>query len=81
MYVQISTVAQLVILVPRSGCSEQDAPICLANTHLFFHPLAVHIRTLSVAAILETAHSLIHQVVTSRLQAEALRPFMMDRPK
>ena len=49
---QISTVAQLVLLEPvQADC----APVCVANTHLFFHPRAAHIRTLCTAAILEEA--------------------------
>ncbi|KAK9821281.1 hypothetical protein WJX74_008549 [Apatococcus lobatus] len=70
---KISTVAQLVIFTPTTGCSEQNAPICLANTHLFFHPLAVHIRTLSIAAILETAHSLIHKALQDAETSAALK--------
>ena len=46
----MSTVAQLVVLEPLH---EPSAPLCVANTHLFFHPRAAHIRTMCTAAIVE----------------------------
>ena len=30
-------------------------PLCVVNTHLFYHPYAPHIRTMHTAAILEEA--------------------------
>ena len=37
------------------GASGGAAPLLVANTHLFFHPYAPHIRTMHTAAILEEA--------------------------
>lgn len=55
---QVSTVAQLAILVPRQPAAAEEGPLCVVNTHLFFHPKASHIRTLHVAAMLAEAHAL-----------------------
>ena len=49
---QVSTVAQLLLLEP---VQEGGVPVCVANTHLFFHPRAAHIRTMCTAAIVEEA--------------------------
>ena len=55
---QVTTVAQLTVLVPVSQAGAAEGPLCLLNTHLFFHPQAPHIRSLHVAAMLAEAHAL-----------------------
>jgi 2',5'-phosphodiesterase len=66
---KVTTIAQLLLLVPTSpshtaagtkgqqqqGQGQQLPPLLVANTHLFFHPFAPHIRTIHTAAILEEA--------------------------
>ena len=54
----MTTVAQLTVLEPVSQAGAAEAPLCLLNTHLFFHPQAPHIRSLHVAAMLAEAHAL-----------------------
>ena len=54
----MTTVAQLTVLQPLSHAGAAEGPICLLNTHLFFHPQAPHIRSLHVAAMLAEAHAL-----------------------
>ena len=57
---KVATIAQIALLVPRhSPFNEQqqlDGPLCVVNTHLFFHYAAPHIRTMHVWAILQEAH-------------------------
>ena len=70
---QVTTVAQLTVLQPVSrqpGC--EDGPLCLVNTHLFFHPQAPHIRTLHVAAMLAEAHALAESAATELGSTPAL---------
>ena len=62
MLMQVSTIAQLTILAPIGNGAGDDSPICLVNTHLFFHPRANFIRTLHTAAIMEEASKLIQAV-------------------
>lgn len=40
---------------PPPLAAAEEAPLCVINTHLFFHPFAPHIRSLHVAAIQEEA--------------------------
>ena len=55
---RVGTVAQLTLLEPvRSGGEERA--VCVANTHLFFHYAAPHIRTMHVWAILQEAQEFI----------------------
>ena len=54
----MTTVAQLTVLEPVSQAGAAEGPLCLLNTHLFFHPQAPHIRSLHVAAMLAEAHAL-----------------------
>jgi 2',5'-phosphodiesterase len=74
---KVTTIAQVTLLLPAA---EQDAgegdaaarPLLVANTHLFFHPFAPHIRTMHTAAILEEAASALRdweQGVAGRGQA------------
>ena len=54
---QVLTVAQLAVLEPVDrGCG--DGALCVANTHLFFHPRAAHVRSVHAAAIMHEAHAL-----------------------
>ena len=54
----MTTIAQLTILEPVTQAGGAEGPLCLLNTHLFFHPQAPHIRSLHVAAMLAEAHAL-----------------------
>lgn len=69
---RVATVAQMVLLVPpgaaASGTADGTAadaddpalrPLCVVNTHLFFHHAAPHIRTMHVWAILQEAAAFI----------------------
>ena len=40
-------------------CAPRPGPLCVLNTHLFYHPYAPHIRTMHTAAILEEAAAFI----------------------
>ena len=64
MPVQVSTVAQMVILESRNSGSHDDA-LCVMNTHLFFHPGANHIRNIHTAAMLNEAEAFIKSTSTS----------------
>ena len=57
-FIQMLTTCQLVLLTPTSHNPEQ-LPLCIANTHLFFHPRAAHLRTLMTAAIVTEAQHVI----------------------
>ena len=37
-----------------------DEPLCVVNTHLFYHPRAPHIRSMQMAAILAEAEAVMH---------------------
>ena len=58
---QVSTIAQLTVLAPTEP-SPRDGPLCVVNTHLFFHPRANHIRTIHAAAIAVEAGQLIQRI-------------------
>lgn len=45
---QVHQVGLLVLLHPHDP-SHQDGPICVANTHMFFHSAAPHVRTIHMA--------------------------------
>eukprot|EP00191_Tetraselmis_sp_GSL018_P015737 CAMPEP_0177586746 /NCGR_PEP_ID=MMETSP0419_2-20121207/5243_1 /TAXON_ID=582737 /ORGANISM="Tetraselmis sp., Strain GSL018" /LENGTH=772 /DNA_ID=CAMNT_0019076671 /DNA_START=285 /DNA_END=2601 /DNA_ORIENTATION=+ len=51
---KVGTIGQIAVLVPTADFPGQG-PLCLANTHLFFHPDAGHIRTLHTAALVKEA--------------------------
>ncbi|KAK9819723.1 hypothetical protein WJX72_001675 [[Myrmecia] bisecta] len=77
---KVSTIAQASILVPRDSTCSADGPICLVNTHLFFHSKAPHIRTMHTAAIIDEAQQLIDQAIGSpQLSQElgGLRPALV----
>lgn len=59
---RVATVGQLTLLAPVNNLSSDGAavdeasrPLCIANTHLFFHYAAPHIRTMHVWAIIKEA--------------------------
>lgn len=57
---KVTTIAQATLLVPRPAAAAAGAlPLCVVNTHLFFHPYAPHIRTMHTAAILDEANAFI----------------------
>lgn len=51
---RVTTVGQVVLLEERSGASPRR--LCVANTHLFFHSGAMHIRALQTAMLVRAAH-------------------------
>ncbi len=56
---RVATVGQLTLLAPITTSSSEEEtalrPLCIANTHLFFHYAAPHIRTMHVWAIINDA--------------------------
>ena len=53
---RVNTVAQLAVLLPvQGGEALPPPPLLVANTHLFFHPGAPHIRILQTDALLRAA--------------------------
>ena len=65
---RVGTVAQMTMLVPRGDPSTWGVsrPLCVVNTHLFFHYAAPHIRTLHVWAMLNAAKIFIDRVVAEK---------------
>lgn len=68
---KVGTIAQMLMLSPKGPqtSSVQCRPICVINTHLFFHYAAPHIRTLHVWTMLQCAR---------RFMEEAMKPFSSD---
>ena len=68
---KVGTIAQILMLAPKGPqiSNESCRPICIVNTHLFFHYAAPHIRTLHVWAMLQCAQ---------RFMAEVMKPFNCD---
>ena len=64
--------AQLTIVAPAEA-SDLDHPICIVNTHLFYHPRANHIRTIHTAAIMAEARAFMDEGMSSEKQADVLR--------
>lgn len=65
---QVGATAQLCILRPVPAAAAGgaagapgDEPVCIMNTHMFYHPLAPHIRTMHMAAIMAEAAALIDE--------------------
>ena len=71
---KVTTIAQMVLLLPVDSTSAAAAPaaaaadgaggsrpLLVSNTHLFFHPYAPHIRTIHTAAILEEAQAALQE--------------------
>lgn len=75
---QVSTTCQMSILLPQLE-AEQNAALCVVNTHLFFHPLAAHLRTVMTAAIIvEALHAVDSHVSTQLEQQDAvMRPALL----
>lgn len=62
---RVGTIAQMVILAP-TGDPETwgtQRPLCVLNTHLFFHYAAPHVRTIHVWAMLEYAKRFISDTI------------------
>lgn len=57
-YMQVSTVAQISLLEPVDS-SPEEGPLCVVNTHLYFHPRANFIRTLHTAVMMMEARAVI----------------------
>ena len=53
---------------------DKSAMICIANTHLFFHPYAPHIRTIHTCEILHQSHRLIQSLPLLRDGGTRARP-------
>lgn len=59
---RVATIGQLLLLEPTDPITDPALrPICLVNTHLFFHYAAPHIRTMHVWALLQEAAELIKE--------------------
>lgn len=56
----------MVIIEPTNGL---DPPLCLVNTHLFFHPGAPHIRLMQIFALITEAKNLMSRYVFFRLHS------------
>jgi 2',5'-phosphodiesterase len=75
---RVTTVAQLALLVPvRVPASDanrhtepQPPPLLVANTHLFFHPRAGHVRLLQTHALLRAAAAFRAELQSSQSDAD-----------
>lgn len=54
---KVLSIAQLVLLAPRGGAAA-GRPLCVANTHLFFHYMAPHVRTMHTWVIMQVGEAL-----------------------
>ena len=65
---KVGTIAQLTLLVPSGPVAAWGAarPLCVVNTHLFFHYAAPHIRTIHVWAMLHHAKEFIDRCLAVR---------------
>ncbi|KAL6757708.1 Endonuclease/exonuclease/phosphatase [Haematococcus lacustris] len=68
---QVTTIAQATVLLPvapAAGLPRPPGPacppLCVVNTHLFYHPYAPHIRSMHTAAILEEAAQLLAELAS-----------------
>ncbi|KAJ9532675.1 hypothetical protein QJQ45_010759 [Haematococcus lacustris] len=63
-----SQLASLPAMAPAAGLPRPPGPacppLCVVNTHLFYHPYAPHIRSMHTAAILEEAAQLLAQLAS-----------------
>lgn len=67
---RVATVAQVLLLAPQHPALR---PLCLVNTHLFFHYAAPHIRTMHTWAILQEAAEVVAEAVSTPDLAAACR--------
>lgn len=58
---KVTTVAQVAVLRSKQRHSSSP-PVCIVNTHLFFHSLAPHIRMMQLKAILQEAENIMNIV-------------------
>ena len=65
---KVGTIAQLILLSPSGPTSSWGVarPICVVNTHLFFHYAAPHIRTIHVWAMLRNAKRFISDCMSEK---------------
>jgi 2',5'-phosphodiesterase len=65
---KVGTIAQLTLLVPTGVPAQWGLarPVCVVNTHLFFHYAAPHIRTIHVWAMLLHANDFIRKNLEER---------------
>jgi 2',5'-phosphodiesterase len=80
---RVTTVAQLALLAPVRAPTDADAnshagsqpplppPLLVANTHLFFHPRAGHVRLLQAHALLRAAATFRAELQSSQAAASA----------
>ncbi len=73
----MATIGQLTVLAPAAGPGDgaapaaggggrpDDGPLCVVNTHLFFHPRAPHIRAMHAAALLAEAGAQVGDVAAA----------------
>ena len=56
---KVGTIGQLTLLVDTE---HQNTPLLVANTHLFFHARAPHIRTMHTYALMREAHTFLRSI-------------------
>ena len=71
---KVGTIAQLTLLAPTGPVSKwgNARPLCVVNTHLFFHYAAPHIRTIHVWAMLHRAKEFIDGCMADSRKSEEL---------
>ena len=57
-----------------AAAAAAEAPLCVINTHLFFHPFAPHIRSLHVAALQEEAAACLEEWAAGEPALRSLPP-------
>jgi len=77
----VTTIAQATILLPVGDGScpphPNERPLCVVNTHLFYHPYAPHIRAMHTAAILEEAHATLKSWASRLEEGSHQRPSLI----
>jgi len=84
---QVSTIGQVTLLVPRKkggvtadASTAPDGPLLVANTHLFFHPRAPHIRSLHVAALVAEAWDVAARAASGVAEPEPVGDLLAGEP-
>jgi hypothetical protein len=73
---RISTVAQLATLAE----TDTGRRLVVGNTHLFYHPQAVHVRILQAHQLLSHAHRTVHAEASRRCAAVAAAAHVLHLP-
>lgn len=60
---QVTTIGQIAMLEPAAQGNKAERPVCVVNTHLFYHPRAPHIRLLQISVLLREAELFIEEYV------------------